>query len=175
MTASSESLVLRTASPADRFLIRRWLADPEVESWWGSRAGAEAEIALAMESPSALCRMIECNSEPIGYAHAVDVGLWNEPLPQELPAGCWDIDLFIGSAERRARGYGGRALELLTDEVFATTLAVACCIFVSVKNERAVRAYERAGFRWLCIWPDRSFGPCWVLLKDRPFSRVKPA
>lgn len=169
MTASPEPLVLRAATPADRFLIRRWLTDPEVETWCGSRASAEAEITLAMESPSALCRMVECDGAPVGYAHAVDAGLWDETLPKELPAGCWDIDLFIGSAEHRASGYAEQTLGLLTHEVFATTLAVACCIFVSVKNECAVRAYERAGFRWLCIWHNRTFGPCWVLLKDRPF------
>jgi aminoglycoside 6'-N-acetyltransferase len=163
---------LRPATAHDRFLIRRWLMDPDVMHWWGTPASAEAEVALAMQSPSALCRIIECDGIPVGYAHAVDIGIWSSGLPPELPPGCWDIDIFIGSARHRSQGAGTRALELLTEEVFSTTLAIACCMFASIRNERAVRAYERAGFRWLRIWDDPDSGLSWVLVKDRP---VRPA
>lgn len=150
----------------DRFMIRRWLADPEIEAWWGSRASVEAEIALAMDSPSALCRIIEDAGQAIGYGHAVDSGLWAATLPAEIPPGCWDLDIFIGSTSHR--DVGARAIDLLVQEVFATTLAVACCIMTSVKNEVAVRTYEHAGFRWATVWNDPVIGPSWVLLQERP-------
>jgi len=159
---------LRPATPQDRFLIRRWLADPEVQTWWGNAAGAEAGITLAMTSPTALPRIIECDGAAVGYAHAVELGLWAEARPDELPTGSWDVDLFIASAAHRGRGLAPAALALLTEEVFATTLAVACSAVVSIRNEAAVRAYERAGFRWLRIWPDPLFGACWVMVKQRP-------
>ena len=60
--------------------------------------------------------------------------------------GSWALALVLTVA------YGAAALALLTAEAFATTLAVACCGFVSVRNEAAVRAYEQAGFRWRRIW-----------------------
>ncbi len=59
-------------------------------------------------------------------------------------------------------------LALLTEEVFATTLAVACSAVVSIRNEAAVRAYERAGFRWLRVLQDPLLGPSWLMLKERP-------
>jgi aminoglycoside 6'-N-acetyltransferase len=149
-------------------MLRRWLSDPAAETHWGNHASAEAEITLAMESPSAICRIIECHGKAAGYGHAVDASLWGEALPADVPPGCWDIDLFIGAAEHRIRVVEQRALAAIADEVFATTLAVACCTFVSVKNEDLVRAYERAGFRWTKIWTDPILGPCWVLLKERP-------
>ena len=62
----------------------------------------------------------------------------------------------------------GHALSLLVEEVFATRLAIACCAVVSIRNEAAARAYEKAGFRWLRIWQDPIDGPCWVMLKERP-------
>jgi aminoglycoside 6'-N-acetyltransferase len=162
------SLTLRPATPEDRFRIRRWLAEPGVQDWWGNAASAEAAITLAMGSATALPRIIECDGQPIGYAHAVEIGVWAEERPEDLPAGTWDVDLFISSAEHRGKGLGQVALELITTEVFATTLAVACSAVVPVRNEAAVRAYERAGFRWLRIWPDPLFGPSWLMLKERP-------
>ena len=167
----SARITLRPATPEDRFLIRRWLAEPEIQAWWGSAASAEAGITLAMDSATALPRVIECDGRPIGYAHAVEIGLWAEERPQELPAGAWDIDLFIASAEHRGKGLGHRALTLLTEEVFSTTLAVACAAVVSIRNETAVRSYERAGFRWLRVWQDPLFGPSWLMLKERPPAR----
>ncbi|MFM9848413.1 MAG: GNAT family N-acetyltransferase [Hyphomicrobiaceae bacterium] len=159
---------LRPAIMADRFMLRRWLSDPVVATHWGNSASAEAEITLAMESPSAICRIVECDGKPIGYGHAVDASLWGEALPPDVPPGCWDIDLFVGAAEHRARGIEKHALAGLAAEVFATTLAVACCTFVSIKNEAIVRDYERAGFRWTKIWTDLIVGPCWVLIRERP-------
>jgi aminoglycoside 6'-N-acetyltransferase len=173
MVASRQAprLAIRPATAADRFRIRRWLADPAIQDWWGNVACAEAGITLAMESAAALPCIIESDRTPIGYAHAVDVGLWAEECLPELPPGTWDVDLFIGSAEHRGRGFGHAALELITAEVFATTLAAACSAKVSIRNEAAARAYERAGFRWQRIWPDRLHGPCWLLLKERPQVR----
>src|SRR5262249_20406750 len=153
---------LRPATPGDRFLIRRWLGDPAVQERWGGAAGGEAAVTLAMDSATALPRMIELGGTAIGYAHAVEIGVWAEERPADLPAGTWDIDLFIASAEHRGQGLAQAALVLLIEEVFSTTLAVACSAVVSVKNEAAVRAYERAGFRWLRIWPDPLHGPCWL-------------
>jgi aminoglycoside 6'-N-acetyltransferase len=161
-------VALRPATPEDRFLIRRWLAQPAVQEWWGSAAGAEAGITLAMESATALPRIIECDGTPIGYAHAVEIGVWAEERPAELAPGTWDIDLFIALEEHRSKGLGHAALELLAAEVFATTLAVACSAVVPVRNEAAARACERAGFRWLRVWPDPLFGPSWLMLKERP-------
>lgn len=159
---------LRAAMAQDRFRIRRWLAEPLVQAWWGSAASAEAEINLAMSSDVALCRIVEQGGVPIGYGHAVDIALWSGPRPDGLAAGTWDVDLFIASPEHRGLGLGTAALALLAEEVFATTLAVACCGVVSIRNEAGVRAYERARFRWQQIWSDPQLGPSWVMLRERP-------
>jgi RimJ/RimL family protein N-acetyltransferase len=173
MASVEPAIFLRPALPEDRFRMRRWLGDAEVQAWWGSAASAEAEITLAMASGASLCRIIETGGVPIGYAHAVEIGLWGEQRPEDLPAATWDIDLFIASAEHRRRGAGRAALALLAEEVFATRLAVACCGIVSIRNEAAARTYERAGFRWTRIWQDPIDGPCWVMLRERPYRQAR--
>ncbi len=163
---------LRPALAEDRFRIRRWLADPEVEAWWGNAASAEAEINMAMSSAAALCRIVESEGAPIGYAHALEIGLWADERPAELEPGTWHISYFLStnfrSGQHRGPDLGSAVVALLAAEVFATTLAVACSGVVSIRNEAAARAYERAGFRWQQIWSDRLLGPSWLMLKERP-------
>jgi RimJ/RimL family protein N-acetyltransferase len=139
---------LRPAGRSDWDLIRGWLARDDIQDWWGPPSATEAEV--------------------VGYAHAVDATLWGESLPLDLEAGTWDLDLFIASEEHRGRGVGQTALALLKEEVFASTLAVAVCVFPSVRNERAVRAYEKAGFYWKRIWNDPHAGPSWFMVAERP-------
>ena len=172
---------LRPVAGADRDRIDRWLQNPDVQRWWGNAASAEAEIRLALDSDASFCRIIETGGLPIGYAQAVDTGLTGAPLSARthgghadgstaapVPPGTWDCDLFIGSEPHRGQGYGQQALDLLVTEVFASTLALACMIVVPVRNERAARAYENVGFRWVAITEDPIHGACWVMLRERP-------
>lgn len=144
------------------------MARPDVSAALGPPSAAEATIALAMSDPQGLCRIIEHDGRPAGYAQAVDAGLWNEPLPREIAPGTFDVDLFVGAAELRGKGIGRRALDLLAAEVFSTTLALALAVIVPLRHEAAVRVYEKAGFRWRGIWRDPISGICWVLIRDRP-------
>jgi aminoglycoside 6'-N-acetyltransferase len=163
-----DAVSLRPAVRADWDLIRAWLARPDIQEWWGPIAATEAEVNMALGSQHAICRIIEVGGHAVGYAHAVDATLWGAELPQDLAPGTWDLDLFIASEEHRGRGVGQAALAALKEEVFASTLAVAVCVFPSVKNERAVRAYEKAGFRWKRIWNDPHAGPSWFMVAERP-------
>ncbi len=151
-------------------MLRAWLQRKDVQRWWGSAASAEAEIRMVFETPSAIGRIVECEGKPVGYAHAIDATYWGASLPEGIPPGAWDVDIVIADPAHRGRGVGQAALEELAGEVFSTTLAVALCVFVSVRNEKAVRAYERAGFKWKCVWDDPEFGASWMMLRQRSGS-----
>ena len=159
---------LRPVVRSDLDVIRRWLRQPEVEEWWGPASATTAEVQIAVQSPSALCRIVQSDGVAVGYCHAIDAQLWGDHLPEDLEPGTWDLDLFIGSAAHRGQGIGLKALDLLRSEVFSTTLAPAVCIFASIRNEAAVRAYEKAGFRWQRLWTETGTGPCWFMVAPRP-------
>ena len=161
VVASNSGVVLRPITDGDRFRLRRWLAEPHVIAWWGSKAAAEAAVALAAQSPTAVARIIERDGDAIGYAHALDLE------DRRLPAGTWIADVFIGAAVYRGQGLGAIALAQLSDEVFRTTLAPALAVRVSIRNERPVRFIERAGFKWHAVVPDALLGPCWLLVAVR--------
>ena len=166
--AGRSDLRLRRASTPDWPMIRRWLGRPDVIRWWGPKATTEAEVMLAMGSDHAICRIIEVDGAPVGYGHALDAGMQGWPLPPELPPGSWHIDVFVAAPVQRGRGVGARAVQLIRDEVFATTLAPAVCVHVGVGNERAVRAYEKAGLSWRCVVRDPVIGAAWLMLAERP-------
>jgi aminoglycoside 6'-N-acetyltransferase len=155
---------LRDVTGGDRFLVRRWLDEPHVAAWWGSRIAAEIEIGIAESSPSAERRMIELDGRTIGYLHALDAGAIDGGQSADLPAGCWLADLMIGPPSLRGRGIGAAALALLGHEVFTTTLTPAIAVLVPIRNEPAIRAFEGIGYRWQHIRHDAGRGPCWVAL-----------
>lgn len=158
---------LRPVEAGDWPLIRGWIKRPDIERWWGSASAAEAEMRLVAETGPALGRIVLVSGEPVGYAHAIDAVHWGE-LPEGMPAGTWDVDIFIADPQHRGKGVGEAALNLLAAEVFATTFALSLSVFVSVANESAVRAYERAGFEWARVWEDPIVGPSWMMLRHRP-------
>ncbi len=166
--ASKAEVSLRPASRSDWNLIRGWLVRKDIQEWWGPASATETEVNMALRTEHSLCRIIEAGGAPVGYAHAVDATIWGDDLPQDLAPGTWDLDLFIASEDHRGKGVGQAALSILKDEVFATTLAVAVCVFPSIRNERAVRAYEKAGFQWQRIWNDPYMGPSWFMIAKRP-------
>lgn len=163
----TSSITLRPFTPADRFLLNRWLGAPDVVAWFGSRGAADAEIALAQSSPSSLLRIICFDATPIGYAQAFDVGLTGAPSHASVPAGSYGADVFIGSDAHRGLGYGATALALLAADVFATTFALAVVIQVPIRREMAVRRIERAGFSWRAVLADPLLGPVWIMRMDR--------
>jgi aminoglycoside 6'-N-acetyltransferase len=163
------SVRLRAALPEDQFLIRRWLAGSDVQISYGSEASAHAEMTLAMQTTAGLARIIEVDGVPVGYAHALEAGVLTEERSERVPAGAWRVAYFLSPAAGVSdANLADAALSLLADEVFATTLALACSAVVSIRNEPAVRAYERAGFRWSHLWHDPACGASWVMLRERP-------
>jgi aminoglycoside 6'-N-acetyltransferase len=164
----AEGVELRPAREADWALVRRWLRQPEVERWLGPATAPETEVIAALTDPAAIARLIIWTGRPVGYAHAIDAAVWGRDLPEGVPAGAWDLDVFIADTAARGRGLGPAVLDELRREVFTTTLATAVCAFAPVENEHAVRAYERAGFQWKHIWRAPSGAPMWLLVSPRP-------
>jgi RimJ/RimL family protein N-acetyltransferase len=137
------------------------MGEPHVIQWWGSRAAADAAMAMAAQSETAVTRIVEVGGEAVGYAQAMDVA------DDALPAGAWLADVFIGDEAARGKGYGAEALRLLCRAVFGATLASALAVKVAIANERQVREIEKAGFQWRGVVRDASLGRCWLLVAER--------
>jgi aminoglycoside 6'-N-acetyltransferase len=123
-----------------------WLARPHVTRWWGNPDQALAAIRDHAPTDQAL---IAVDTRRVGYL------CWQR-LPAEelaaaglsdLPADLIDVDILIGEPDFIGRGIGPQALVLLLDRLRAegrTSVGMAA----AAANERARRAYEKAGFRF---------------------------
>lgn len=123
-----------------------------------------------MRADMGLCSMIEVDGRPVGYAQAQDTQSLGASVPHALISGTFRVDAFIGEAGFRRQGVGQSALRLVAAEVFATTLVPAVIVVAPLKHEAAVRAYERAGFKWLRVIDDPLLGPSWLMRLERAQS-----
>lgn len=162
------TITLRPVEPPDWDRVRAWLQQAEIQAWWGGLSAAEAEIAIAAESPSAICRLILADGMPVGYGHALDANIVRSGRTDGLPVGAYMVSLFIADPAHRQRGAGETALAALTGEVFTSTLAPASATLVPVRYEAAVRAAERAGYQWIGVRDDGASGQSWLMMRDRP-------
>ena len=136
---------LRPASANDLPLLRRWLESPEARRWWGD---PEFEFALLQEdlgNPLMRMRIVSLDGRPFAYAQDYDVVSWPQAHLAHLPEPARAIDTFIGEPDMIGRGHGQTFLRLLAEALIAEG---ARCVVVDPdpKNERALKAYARAGF-----------------------------
>ena len=146
-------------------LLQGWLRRPHVAQWWG-------DPELAMEESSGHSpdshAVVVADGVPVGYL------CWQSP-PRELlaaagladlPEDLVDIDILIGEPEVIGRGVGRRCLGLLLARLRADPSVSAAGLGTSVSNERAIRAFERAGFRLFREFQDSEFGSCRYMVAD---------
>jgi RimJ/RimL family protein N-acetyltransferase len=135
-------------------LMHRWLSAPHVRQWWYDARTAEeirakyaARIAGVDPTRSFI---IEHSGRAIGYIQTYRIRDYPE-YDRHIcaPEDCAGIDLFIGEQEMVGRGIGTRAVAaFLRSIVFADAATGSCAIGPEQGNRRAIRVYEKAGFRY---------------------------
>ncbi len=137
----------RPATEADLPLIAGWLAARHVAEWWtGDVEASLAGIADAMDSIDTEPLIVELAGRPIAYLQSYDPHLEDDHPYQDQPFGTLGIDLSIGPAEMVGIGHGSAIVRQFVGELFAEG-APRVVIDPHPDNYRAIRAYEKAGFR----------------------------
>ena len=155
MPERASRITFRPLEDGDIPALSRWLQDPDVAPWYAEgttdpeelRAQYREEIAGTGPTRAFIIRI---DGRDVGYIQAYRIE--DEPdyaRQMEVDPGAVGIDLFIGEAEARDRGWGSRVLRaFLAQVVFGEMAAPVAIIAPSPDNARAVRSYERAGFVW---------------------------
>ncbi len=149
-------LSFRGLRSSDLDLMHRWLNAPHVRRWWYDEGTSYQEIEgqylPRIEGREATKPfVILYKDRPIGYIQSYRISNEDDEeyanlVDVEDSAG---VDLFIGEAEYLYRGLGRYiVLDFLSKHVFSAPGIEVCVIGPEPKNAAAIRAYEKAGFRY---------------------------
>lgn len=137
----------RLLEPEDLPLLRDWLSQPHAAEWWGDDVDASlAEIVEAVDSIETEPLIVELDGAPLAYLQVYDPHLEDEHPYQDQPFGTVGLDVTIGDAAMLGKGHGSALVDQFAAQLFAEG-APRVIIDPHPANERAIRAYARAGFR----------------------------
>lgn len=138
----------RPVTRVDLSLIAGWLAEPHVAQWWGEPQQELAAIAEHIDSVSVEPLIVELNGKAIGYLQAYDPHMEDDHPYADQPFGTLGLDLTIGVPNLVGIGHGSAIIRQFVADLFEEG-APRVIIDPHPDNRRAIRAYEKAGFRSL--------------------------
>jgi RimJ/RimL family protein N-acetyltransferase len=151
---ASRSYDFRAMLVEDLLLMQRWLKMPHVREWWGepeTELGYIRDMIEGRDTTRAFIFLVD--GEPTGYIqywfighHQNETWIADHPWLAELPSDAIGVDLTIGEEHLLSRGVGSDVLRLFTERLVADGHRTII-IDPDPTNDRAVRAYEKAGYR----------------------------
>ncbi len=151
----TDTLVLRAATPEDLPLLQAWFSADHVRAWFGERTPADVaeEFTAYFEGRERVFSFIVvADGRPIGMVGWSRFGDFPDMSAsyQVSDPNAANCDILIGELPMIGRGLGVLVIEkLLREHVFADGTITQCIIDPHVENARAIRTYEKAGFRFL--------------------------
>ena len=154
----------RAVEEDDLALLEAWLRAPHVAEWWGDPDKGMAEIRQAMDEVSVEPLIVELDGRPIAYLQSYDPHLEDDHPYQDQPFGTLGIDISIGDPDLVGVGHGSAIIRQFCDQLF-TEGTPRIVIDPDPTNLRAIRAYEKAGFRSIGLRTS-IYGPAHLMALD---------
>ena len=137
-TLTGERVTIRPGEEGDVDVLLAVLDEPSVARWWGEPESREDVLGKLSAASDVVLLVVEVGGELAGGIEYLE-----ESTPEYRHAG---IDVYL--AERfQGRGLGAEAVRLLAQFLFDVRGHHRLTIDPAVDNVRAVRAYEKVGFR----------------------------
>jgi aminoglycoside 6'-N-acetyltransferase len=152
-----EHTTLRPATAADLDLLVGWFAEPEVYRWWDGAPKPPEEVAhkyTGGRRPQVESFIVEAGGVPVGY---IQYGVG------DATSG-W-LDMFLAPGARH-RGLGPDAARALVRHLLEERGWRRVTVDPFLHNPRAIRAWEKAGFRAEREVPDHPGGPALLMAID---------
>lgn len=171
----------RNLQLTDLSLLYKWLNEPFVKEWYGRNDPSDLESITKKYTPriegkNPTSSFIVCYEEiPVGYIQTYKINDYPDfakHLKMDV-TGFACVDLFIGNAKFMGKGLGSLMLKkFLKDIVFTQEGIIVCLIDPEPVNIRAIRSYEKAGFKYLKTIqvPDEKKPKYLMIIKKQNFN-----
>jgi aminoglycoside 6'-N-acetyltransferase len=135
----------RPMSASDLPTIRRWLEAPHVAQWWHDPLQQFELVSGDLAHPDIAQFIVGAEAREFAYLQCYNLAAWDTGFGPQ-PAGARGLDQFIGEADMLGRGHGSAFIRGFADHLLASGTP-RLVIDPDPANARAIRAYEKAGFR----------------------------
>jgi aminoglycoside 6'-N-acetyltransferase len=136
----------RAARSDDLPMLHAWLEAPHVRQWWGDTSQQFELVSGDLANKAVQQFIVVAGDRPFAYLQCYEQGHWPDNGLGVHPDGTRGIDQFIGEADMVDRGHGSAFVRSFVDGLLAAGTPRVITDPDPV-NARAVRAYEKAGFR----------------------------
>ena len=137
---------------SDYQLMAKWLSDQRILQFVYGRTNPQSLSQVQKKYKPRIIgkeNVVPCifsyQSHEIGYIQFFPAKAREYELDDTTEI--WGLDMWIGEPEYWEKGIGSTVLRLLSDYLFKEKAAKKLVIDPQVDNPRAVRAYEKAGFK----------------------------
>lgn len=137
---------LRSATLADLPTLLAWDDDPDVDASGGADDGFDWGAELPRRVGWREILIVEAHGRPVGVVVAIDPLLEETRYWGACEPGLRALDVWIGAASDRGRGFGAAMMRLALERCFAEPSVSAVLLDPLAANVRACRFYERLGF-----------------------------
>ena len=177
MRIKDGDVTVRDFKKSDLPLMLKWLTDDRVlEFYEGRDVHYTMETLSAVyteEFPDGFRLIIEYRGQPVGYAQVYRVSgeMFDEYSYPDDGRIVFATDQFIGEPDYWNRGIGTAFLRMTADWLKTEKAAGVLILDPHQNNHRAVRAYEKAGFRIVRALPEHELHEgkmedCWLMAKE---------
>ncbi|MBR3105441.1 MAG: GNAT family N-acetyltransferase [Lachnospiraceae bacterium] len=174
MRIEDKLIRIRDLTEADLTIMLKWLTDDRVLEYYEGRDVRFTMDTLAEhfleEIPDGFRVIIEYEDQPVGYGQAYQLSeeMFEEYDYPDNGKVVYAIDQFIGEPDYWNRGIGSEFLQMMAIYLKNSKGADGILLDPHQNNLRAIRAYEKAGFRILKSLPEHELfegkkEDCWLM------------
>jgi aminoglycoside 6'-N-acetyltransferase len=172
MLFNNGNLKVRKLEKKDNVLLAKWLSDPSVLEFYEGRDNPfdldkVNEVFYAPEDEEVKC-IVEYEGNEIGYIQFYQLDNETKKEYGYLDKNVYGTDQFIGEIEYWNKGIGTllvtSMIHFLTEEKKAEIIVMD----PQTRNPRAIRCYEKCGFKKVKILPknelhEGEYQDCWLI------------
>ncbi len=161
-------LKVRQLAEKDQSLLAKWLSDPAVLEFYEGRDNpfdVEKIKNQYYTSGDQISRcIVEWNEQEIGYIQYYEL----EEMKLEVMERTYGTDQFIGEVEYWNQGIGTLLVSSMVKYLIETKKAKSIVMDPQTRNTRAIKCYQKCGFKKVRILPDHelhegTYQDCWLI------------